>query len=210
MFPGYLARMSIAELDLLDWKRKVFALYADVRAASEPRAAWVEWRSAKDSMFANHPQSPIPESERVSFRGLSYFDYEPSARVHGTVLEAPRETLTIATSGEHPYEFTRVARVSFELRSTHCELDLYWLENYGGGIFLPFRDSTAGRETYGAGRYLLDTVKGADLGTTEDGQLALDFNFAFNPSCAYDARWVCPLAPPANRLDLEITAGERV
>lgn len=202
--------MSIAELDLLDWKRKVFALYTDVRAASEPRAAWDEWRSTKDSMFANHPQSPIPESERASFRGLSYFDYDPSARVNGTVREAQRETLSIATSGEHPYEFTRVAYVSFELRSRLCELDLYWLENYGGGIFLPFRDSTAGRETYGAGRYLFDTVKGADLGTTQDGQLVLDFNFAFSPSCAYDPRWVCPLAPRANRLDIEIAAGERV
>jgi uncharacterized protein (DUF1684 family) len=87
-------------------------------------------------------------------------------------------------------------------------LDVYWLEAYGGGIFLPFRDSTGGRQTYGAGRYLLDTVKGADLGS-EDGRLVLDFNFAFNPSCAYDDAWACPLAPPANRLEEPIEAGER-
>ena len=87
-------------------------------------------------------------------------------------------------------------------------LDLYWLDGYGGGIFLSFADATSGRETYGACRYLLDTVKGADLGE-EGGRLVLDFNFAYNPSCAYDPRWVCPLAPPGNRLAVPIRAGER-
>jgi uncharacterized protein (DUF1684 family) len=88
-------------------------------------------------------------------------------------------------------------------------LALYWLEAYGGGVFLPFRDETSGTETYGAGRYLLDTVKGADLGE-EGGRLVLDFNLAYNPSCAYDPRWACPLAPPENRLTIPIRAGERV
>ena len=88
-------------------------------------------------------------------------------------------------------------------------LELYWLDAYGGGIFLPCRDETSWRETYGAGRYLLDTVKGADLGGTED-TIVLDFNFAFNPSCAWDDRWACPLTPPANRLDLRIAGGELI
>jgi uncharacterized protein (DUF1684 family) len=86
-------------------------------------------------------------------------------------------------------------------------LDLYWLETYGGGVFLPFRDATSGGETYGAGRYLLDTVKGADLGGT-DSTLVVDFNFAYNPSCAWDDAWACPLSPPANRLTFEVAAGE--
>ncbi len=88
-------------------------------------------------------------------------------------------------------------------------MDLYWLEGYAGGLFVPFADATSGATTYGAGRYLLDTVKGADLGT-RDGRLVLDFNFAYNPSCSYDPRWSCPLAPPGNRLTVAITAGERV
>jgi uncharacterized protein (DUF1684 family) len=83
-------------------------------------------------------------------------------------------------------------------------LDLYWLETYGGGVFIPFRDGTSGHETYGAGRYLLDTVKGSDLG----GELILDFNFAYNPSCAWDDRWACPLTPPANRLPFRVETGE--
>jgi hypothetical protein len=88
-------------------------------------------------------------------------------------------------------------------------LELYWLTSYGGGLFLPFADATSGTETYGAGRYLLDTVKGADLGQ-EEGRLVLDFNFAYFPSCAYDPRWTCPLAPPANRLSVPVRAGERL
>ena len=95
----------------------------------------------------------------------------------------------------------------FELAGEQRRLALYWLEAYGGGVFLPFRDSTSGSETYGAGRYLLDTVKGADLGE-EKGRLVLDFNFAYNPSCSYDPRWACPLAPPENRLPVPIRAGE--
>jgi uncharacterized protein (DUF1684 family) len=95
-----------------------------------------------------------------------------------------------------------------QARADGVVLDLYWLEGYGGGLFVPFADATSGDETFGAGRYLLDTVKGADLGT-EHGRLVLDFNFSYQPSCAYDSRWACPLAPPANRLDMRVEAGER-
>ena len=87
-------------------------------------------------------------------------------------------------------------------------LEVSWLPGYGGGAFLCFRDATSGKESYGGGRYLLDTVKGADLGE-RDGRLVLDFNFAYNPSCCYDPGWVCPLAPPANRLPVPVEAGER-
>ena len=85
---------------------------------------------------------------------------------------------------------------------------MHWLEAYGGGLFLPVRDATYGATSYGGGRYVLDTVKGADLGADGD-RLIVDFNFAFNPSCAYDPGWVCPLAPPANRLPVAVEAGER-
>jgi uncharacterized protein (DUF1684 family) len=194
--------------DLLDWKRRIFSLYADIRATGNPEALWRRWRSERDEMFKSHPQSPVPKGERGSFAGLQYYDYDPAARVLGEVVEAEPQTYEIATSGDGSYSFTRYATTSFELRGSMLTLELYWLEGYGGGVFLPFRDATSGRETYGAGRYLLDTVKGADLGT-ENGRLVLDFNFAYNPSCSYDPRWVCPLAPPPNRLDVPVTAGER-
>ena len=196
-------------LDLLDWKRRIFDLYARVRRSKQPEAAWDDWRATRDEMFRNHPQSPLPEAGRANFEGLPYFGYDPGARVEATVVEAEAEHYDIATSGNGTYGFTRFGRAQFELYGDDLSLELYWLDGYGGGLFLPFRDGTSGAETYGAGRYLLDTVKGADLGTTSDGKLVLDFNFAYNPSCAYDPGWVCPLAPPSNRLSIRVEAGER-
>ena len=196
-------------LQLLDWKRRVFELYARVRASDDPGAAWQEWRATRDDLFANHPQSPIPPSERGHFRGLAYFDYEPAYRVLARVQTEDPERFDIVTSGDEAITFNRTGMADFELRDQKLRLELYWLEGYGGGLFLSFRDGTSGVSTYGACRYLLDTVKGADLGMHDD-KLVLDFNFAYNPSCYYDPRWVCPLATPANRLEVEIGAGERV
>src|SRR5919106_4202180 len=196
-------------LQLLDWKRRVFELYARIRAAGDPGAAWNEWRETRDDLFANHPQSPIPLSEREGFGGLAYFDYDPAYRVLARVQPAAAERFDIVTSGDEAITFTRTGTADFELRDQKLRLELYWLEGYGGGLFLSFRDGTSGVSTYGACRYLLDTVKGADLGMHDD-KLVLDFNFAYNPSCYYDPRWVCPLATPANQLDVNIRAGERV
>jgi uncharacterized protein (DUF1684 family) len=197
-------------LDLLDWKRRVFDAYAEIRASSVSQAAWGRWRSVRDDLFANHPQSPIPSPERRGFSGLPYFDYEPAARITAEVVDSKPEHYDIATSGETEgsYGFTRFGVARFELFGEALELELYWLDGYGGGLFLPFRDGTSGKETYGAGRYLFDTVKGADLGMEGD-RLVLDFNFAYNQSCAYDPKWVCPLAPYPNRLLTPIPAGER-
>ena len=196
-------------LALLDWKRHVFALYAGVRAASDPAAAWASWREGRDGLFASHPQSPLRRSGQESFRGLDYFPYDPQLRVRAEVVGAPLAVMQIGSSGEQPIEGARFAQARFSLGDAEQVLDLYWLSGYGGGLFLPFADATSGAETYGAGRYLLDTVKGADLGLEGD-RLLIDFNFAYNPSCCYDPRWTCPLAPSANRLGGEIRAGERV
>ncbi|MDX6476936.1 MAG: uncharacterized protein QOH95_2447, partial [Gaiellaceae bacterium] len=160
------------------------------------------WVDVRAELYRSHPQSPAPGAQP------RYFDYDRALRVHGTVEPAERVHRQIATSGDEPYWFTRFARTRFELGGEEQTLDLYWLDGYGGGIFLSFADATSGVETYRACRYLLDTVKGADLGE-RDGKLVLDFNFSFNPSCAYDARWVCPLAPPGNRLAVPVGGGER-
>ena len=176
----------------------MFALYAEARAAADPELAWARWREERADLFAHHPQSPRP-----GFEGLAYFPYDPEWRVLADVEPAEQERRLIGSSGDEPVAFTRFAVARF---GDH-ELELYWLDAYGGGLFLPFRDATAGRATYGAGRYLLDTVKGADLGS-DGGRLVLDFNFAYNPSCAYDPSWLCPLAPPPNRLAVEVRAGE--
>ena len=194
-------------LTLLDWKRQVFDLYARIRATKEPVEGWDLWRETRAKLFRTHPQTPLHERARGSWLG-DYFPYDPGARVLGTLRDSEPQDFEIPTSGTEPMRFTRIGFCDFDLAGTSHTLEVYWLTAYAGGLFVPFRDATSGTATYGAGRYLLDTIKGADLGSHE-GRLVLDFNFAYNPSCAYDARWVCPLAPPPNRLDIAIEAGER-
>jgi uncharacterized protein len=188
-------------LSLLDWKRRVFSLYAAVRAL-EPEAGWDLWRETRDELFRSHPQSPL-----AGYTGLAYYDYDPAARVLAELDDLEAAPEPVETSGTEPILFRPFARAGFELRGERLSLEVAWLAAYGGGVFLSFRDTTSGTETYGGGRYLLDTVKGADLGE-DDGRLVLDFNFAYNPSCSYDRGWVCPLAPPANRLQVAVEAGE--
>jgi hypothetical protein len=194
-------------LALLDWKRRVFGLYAAVRAL-EPEAGWELWRETRDELFRSHSQSPLPADRRASFDGLVYWPYDPEARVLAELeaVEAPPQP--VETSGTEPILFRPFARASFELRGERLALEVAWLVGYGGGAFLSFRDASSGQGSYGGGRYVLDTVKGADLGEA-DGRVVLDFNFAYNPSCSYDPGWVCPLAPPANRLPVAVEAGER-
>ena len=145
---------------------------------------------------------------RVAFEGLEYWPYDPELRVAAELEDIDAQPKPIESSGPEPILFRPFARASFELRGEPLTLEVSWLAAYGGGAFLSFRDATSGQESYGGGRYLLDTVKGADLGEA-DGKLVLDFNFAYNPSCSYDPGWVCPLAPPANRMAVEVEAGEK-
>jgi uncharacterized protein (DUF1684 family) len=197
-------------LDLLDWRRRVFALYSDIRAGHDRRASWETWKMVRRDLITSHPRSPLRSAEeRRSFEGPWYFDYDADARVLAEVEDAPAERIVIEGSADGRFAFTRFGAARFDLAGESRRLSLYWLEGYGGGLFVSFRDGTSGWETYGACRYLLDTVKGADLGT-DDGRLVLDFNFAYQPSCSYDPAWVCPLAPPDNRLAVPVRAGERV
>lgn len=204
--------MPHPRLELMDWKRRVQAMYAAVREARGRPEACARFREARDCLFRGHPQSPLPPGRRADFAGLAYFPHRPELRVEAELVpDAEGAELVIPTSTGEPTRFTRIGFVRPAIGGRQVSLAVYWLEGYGGGLFLPFRDALAGRETYGGGRYLLDTVKGADLGAGTDGEpLVLDFNYAYNPSCAYDSRWSCPLAPPENRLDLPIEAGERM
>ncbi|MDX1657360.1 MAG: DUF1684 domain-containing protein [Nitriliruptorales bacterium] len=196
-------------LDLLDYRRRVADLYHHVRASGADRAAWDRWREERDQLFATHPQSPFGDESRQSFEGLDYFAYDPAFRVTAALERRDEQTFQIAHSSDGSTTARRIGALRFDLSGTECHLSVFWLEQYGGGLFLPFRDATCGEGTYGGGRYLLDTAKSADLGATEDGALILDFNFAYHPSCFHDPRWSCPLAPPENALAVAVTAGER-
>lgn len=194
---------------LLDWKRRVTQLYAGIRAEPDPETAWRAWQRARNSLFREHAQSPVPVAERSAYAGPHLYPYDPAWRTLATVESLEPVRFELATSNAEVMAFRRWARAHFQIAGAELSLELYWLEGYGGGLFLPFADTTNGRETYGAGRYLLDTIKGADLGAQDD-RLVLDFNFAYQPSCSYDSRWTCPLAPAANRLALAVEAGEKL
>ncbi len=195
-------------LEVLDWRRRVFALYADVRATDDPQVAHETWRQGRDELFATHPASPLTADSRATFSGLPVAPYDPLWRFECTVdRDVPPYRLEVPSGTDGIVAFERAGRV--ELPGVGS-LDVWWLASYGGGVFLPLKDATAGRTTYGGGRYLLDTVKGADLGgDVRSGALVVDLNFAYNPSCAYDPAWACPLAPASNTLSVEVAAGER-
>ena len=188
-------------LSLLSWRRTVSELYAGVRATPDPEAAWNRRRVGRDQLFAAHPNSPV---QRSSFRGLRYRTYDSHYRFAVPLHGAEPARFEVHTANDGTVPFTRAGRVELPGLGS---LDVWWLETYGGGIFLPLKDATCGETSYGGGRYLLDTVKGADLGE-EQGRLIVDLNFLYNPSCAYDARWECPLPPAGNVLSVAIEAGE--
>ena len=196
-------------LTLLDWRRRVHALYAEVRATPDPARAHDRWRAGRDELFATHPDSPLLSEARGGFRGLPVAAYDPAWRFEVDVEPSGEPAhLEVPTGTDGTVVFDRVGRA--ELPGVGG-LDVWWLGSYGGGVFVPLKDASAGRRTYGGGRYLLDTVKGADLGgDAASGRLVLDLNFAYNPSCAYDPAWACPLAPPGNVLDVEVPVGEGV
>lgn len=192
--------------DLLDYRRRIFALYADVRetARTEPERAHRTWRETRDDLFRSHPQSAIAPEDRAGFTGLRYFPYDSRFRFAAHMTEEAGERLEVQTSTGEEIWLRRIGKVVLPIGT----LPVFWIDVYGGGIFIPFRDATSGNTTYGGGRYLLDTVKGADLGSTDDGRLVLDMNFAYHPSCHYHYRWSCPLAGPESRLEVAVEAGE--
>ncbi|MEO6207777.1 MAG: DUF1684 domain-containing protein [Candidatus Limnocylindrales bacterium] len=204
-------------LTLADWRRRVAALYVEVRAmaASDPAIALSHWRAVRERLYREHPQSPVPVDQRSTFRAL-HFDHYPRLRFQAIVVPAAPPTpgslaLALPNSGTETLAFRRVGTVHVPFPDGERALSVFWMAGYAGGMFIPFRDETNGTSTYGAGRYLVDAAKSADLGTdATTTTLTLDFNFAYQPSCAFDARWACPLAPPENRLDIEVRAGERL
>jgi hypothetical protein len=219
-------------LDLADWRRRISDLYVEVRALAltDVEGALELWRTTRERLYREHPQSPVPPGERDGFRAR-HFPHDPSRRFEVAPTADDTQVQVAAGSGGFggpgglggalamdlpvsaggTMSFSRIGHVEIPFAEGVRRLGVYWMAGYAGGIFLPFRDATSGGETYAAGRYLLDSAKAADLGgNRERGTLVLDFNFAFQPSCAFDPKWACPLAPPENRLDIAVRAGERL
>jgi uncharacterized protein (DUF1684 family) len=199
-------------LQTVDWRRRMFDIYSEVRRQSldNPQLAHEYWRRERDILFATHPASPLLSENNPNFTHLPIETYDPAFRFKVSVL-ANREPLRleIPTGTDGVVPFDRIGSVHVP---NIGELDVWYLGSYGGGIFVPIKDKLAGKPdgTYGGGRYLIDTIKGAYLGPgTSEQSLILDFNFAYNPSCAYNPIWACPLAPSGNIVSVDIPVGER-
>jgi uncharacterized protein (DUF1684 family) len=209
--------MPAAELELTDWRREVSALYAAVRAAADVEAGHSLWRRGRDRLFRHHDQSPLPPGDPLRETGLPYWPYDPALRfelelvpVDAEEPDADDDRLEIPTGGDEVTVLKRIGHVELPA-PIDASLDVWWMAQYGGGLFVPLRDGSAGDTSYGGGRYLLDTAKSADLGPGRaSGTIVVDLNFAYHPSCRYNPEWVCPLAPPGNTITAPVLAGERL
>jgi uncharacterized protein len=197
-------------LDLVDWRRRVGDLYRTTGPDTLTR-----FRRGRDELFRSHPQSPIERDARSSFAGLRYYPHDPAYRVDARLEPGEGSELLIDTGGEDgAVRYRRAGRLVFRLHGQECGLTVLSLVQYAGGLFVPFRDATSGRETYGGGRYLFDTAKDTDGLVLEitpgSSDVVIDFNYAYNASCAYSPLWACPLAPPENYLSVPVRAGELI
>lgn len=157
-----------------------------------------DFRAEKDDFFGKHPQSPLSAAQKRAFSGLRYFDENPSLRLEVQAEPLAREPIEVQTSTGEVREYFRVARFKFSVDNQPAELTIYESD---GGYFLPFVDSLAGKETYPAGRYL-------EPEPLPGNRFLVDFNIAYNPYCAYNEGWSCPLTPFENRVKVPIRAGE--
>jgi uncharacterized protein len=204
-------------LELYDYRCRVAAMYRErtqaYLAGEDAEGVLRHFREARDDLFAHHPQSALDEEQRRNFQGLRYFPYNPAMRFVVEVdsaVEPARQQVVM--NADESITMTTVGRIRFAVEGEPVMLSMYWLDVYGGGLFLPFRDTTCPGESYGGGRYLFDTIKGSEFlpipGVKQFKRIMIDFNYAYNPSCAYNDRWICPLAPIENRLTVPIRAGE--
>jgi uncharacterized protein (DUF1684 family) len=174
-----------------------------------PRADTIlQERTEKDRAFKNDPGSPLPEKERQAFAGLSYFPPDPQLRFQAKLNRYDRpETVRIGTNTGEIRTGLRYGYFEFEIDGRLCRLQVYRMQDSTArgapSLFVPFRDATTGKETYAAGRYL-------DLRENTSGTYELDFNRAYNPSCAYGrGDYSCPVPPAENTLAVAVKAGEK-
>ncbi len=164
-------------------------------------------RRGKDRFFRDDPRSPLSPQERERFGGLSYYPLDPSYRFELPLHEhGEKESLTLDASHGQKREFVRWGELRFGIEGEDCTLQAYRSDPEDERLFVPFQDATSGEETYKRGRYL-DLEP--EIHRMEDGRWVLDFNEAYNPWCAYSDDYVCPFAPPENRLEVAIRAGEK-
>ncbi len=158
-------------------------------------------RTDKDEFFARDPQSPLHSGQKTDFAGLKYFPPNPALRFETQLQPFPdRKVVEIQTNTGDVQRYVCLGKFQLEIEGQRVELTLYGNQY---GYFLPFVDALAGSETYPAGRYLEPEI-------LPDGAFVVDFNLAYNPYCAYNDDWSCPLTPAENRLPVAVRAGEKL
>ncbi|MGV8026510.1 MAG: DUF1684 domain-containing protein [Anaerolineaceae bacterium] len=163
--------------------------------------ALIDFRKMKDEFYASDPQSPLMEEQKQTFTGLHYYPENPDLKFTLTIEEfANKEMLSIQTSKGDVRPYERFGKIAFPVEGKIVSLIIYRANQ---DFFLPFIDNQAGKETYPAGRYL-------EIEPLTDGSYLVDFNMAYNPYCAYNDRWSCPITPTENRLNVPIRAGEKI
>jgi len=195
---------------LADWRRRINDIYARVRAMEDPYQGWRYWHDARTDLFRSHPMSPLPEAEKRGLQQIAVFPYDPDLRFEVGLKPVEKARFEDDLGGDGVLKYSSLAKTAGLKAALGAELTVYWIEGYGGGLFIPFRDASSGQETFGGGRYVVDAIKGSDLGVGPAGGLLLDFNFAYNPSCAFNDAYVCPLSPPKNRFETAIRGGEQM
>lgn len=190
--------------DIVDWRRRVHEIYRAVRGEPDVRAAHAYWARERRELLLTHPASPVPPAHAASFDGAQVAPYDEAFRFVVAVEPADPLTRDVVTGTDGTVGMERAGVLTLAGLGA---VDLWWLTGYGGGLFLPLRDGSSGRTTYGGGRYVLDTAKGADLGGAAPS-LVVDLNFAYQPSCAYDPAWACPLPGAGNTLGAAVPVGE--
>jgi uncharacterized protein (DUF1684 family) len=161
-----------------------------------------EYRRQKDAFFKDDPHSPLGDDQRESFNGLDYYRENPALVIEGDLdTDVPLDEVHMTTSTGDDQVYTRAGKLHFEVEGTPAAVTLYASPD-DPELFLPFRDATSGKETYGAGRYV-------EVRDVDGDHVVVDFNLAYNPNCAYNSGWSCPLPPGENWLSVPIEAGEK-
>lgn len=201
-------------LSLINWRREIFSIYDEVRSEEDGIVAWNKWKDKREKLFKFHPESPTFDPKKQSgFNDVPVlYSYNQKFSLFSKFeLISNSEIIQLNT------DENSITRLKPFIKTTNLrdflgiELTIFKIEGYGGGLFLPFTDigCKSGGAHYEGGRYLIDTVKGADLGELKTDELRLDFNFSYNPSCSYNSKWTCPILKNFNRISILVDAGEK-
>ena len=201
-------------LSLINWRREIFSIYDEVRSEEDGIVAWNIWKDKREKLFKFHPESPTFDPKKQSgFNDVPVlYSYNQKFSLFSKFELISNSDIIQLNTDENS-----ITRLKPFIKTTNLkdflgiELTIFKIEGYGGGLFLPFTDTgcKSGGAHYEGGRYLIDTVKGADLGELKTDELRLDFNFSYNPSCSYNSKWTCPILKNFNRISILVDAGEK-